>query len=223
MIPTPASAPTTASVTGSATGADVLTEPHPPHEDLAARYAEHRSVLHGIALQLLADPAAAEDVIADVITHLLATGRRPRKPEGWRAYLSWAVTHRAISVLRTRAVASRATDALARAREQVAPSAEELALAHIASVPIRQALRRLPERQRQVTILRYWGGLQEAQIATRLSISRGAVKSHSARARAELRRLLSGQDEPQARRPAPGRRSVCSRPGGSPAAARRAA
>ena len=52
------------------------------------------------------------------------------------------------------------------------------------------ALRALPERQREALVLRYYGDLSEAQIASVMGISRGAVKSHTARAMAALRVVL---------------------------------
>jgi DNA-directed RNA polymerase specialized sigma24 family protein len=39
-------------------------------------------------------------------------------------------------------------------------------------------------------VLRYYGDLSEAQIATAMGISRGAVKSHTARAMSSLRTVL---------------------------------
>jgi DNA-directed RNA polymerase specialized sigma24 family protein len=40
------------------------------------------------------------------------------------------------------------------------------------------ALRILPPRQREVLVLRYYANLSDAQIATTMGISTGAVKSH---------------------------------------------
>ena len=52
------------------------------------------------------------------------------------------------------------------------------------------ALRELPERQREAIVLRYYGDLSEAEIASVMDISRGAVKSHDARGLAALRAAL---------------------------------
>jgi RNA polymerase sigma factor (sigma-70 family) len=49
------------------------------------------------------------------------------------------------------------------------------------------AVDRLPQRQREVLILRYFLDLSEAEIAETLKISRGSVKSHSSRGIAALR------------------------------------
>ncbi|MBO2448092.1 SigE family RNA polymerase sigma factor [Actinomadura barringtoniae] len=50
-----------------------------------------------------------------------------------------------------------------------------------------EVLRSLPAKQRAVVVLRYWCDLNEQEIAETLGISRGTVKSHTARAMAALR------------------------------------
>ena len=55
------------------------------------------------------------------------------------------------------------------------------------------AVRRLPQRQREVLVLRYYSDLSEKQIAEALDISPGAVKSHAHRALAALRDTMGGR------------------------------
>jgi RNA polymerase sigma factor (sigma-70 family) len=54
------------------------------------------------------------------------------------------------------------------------------------------AVRALPERQRQVVVLRYWSDLSEAEIAETLGVSRGTVKSTASRALDALQTTLGG-------------------------------
>jgi RNA polymerase sigma factor (sigma-70 family) len=53
------------------------------------------------------------------------------------------------------------------------------------------ALRRLPNRQRQVVILRYLGDISEVDTARALGCSQGTVKQHSSRGLAALRAILT--------------------------------
>ncbi len=55
---------------------------------------------------------------------------------------------------------------------------------------VRQALLRLPSRQREVLLLRYYEDLPEAEIARRLGCAPGTVKSSAARALKALRDML---------------------------------
>jgi RNA polymerase sigma factor (sigma-70 family) len=57
------------------------------------------------------------------------------------------------------------------------------------------ALAGLPARQREVLVLRHYLDLSEADIASTLGISRGAVKSHASRGAAALRARLSREEE----------------------------
>jgi RNA polymerase sigma factor (sigma-70 family) len=70
------------------------------------------------------------------------------------------------------------------------PSAEQGALGLLERSAVVAALRELPPRQREALVLRYYGDLSEAQIALSMGISRGAVKSHTARAISALREVL---------------------------------
>jgi RNA polymerase sigma factor (sigma-70 family) len=61
------------------------------------------------------------------------------------------------------------------------PSAEYGALVLLRRSAVVAALRDLPERQREALVLRYYADLSEAEIAVAMRISRGCVKSHTAR------------------------------------------
>ena len=61
---------------------------------------------------------------------------------------------------------------------------------------VHEALRRLPPRQREVTVLRYYGGLDVREIATWLGIAEGTVKAMLFRARQSLADALSDPASP---------------------------
>jgi DNA-directed RNA polymerase specialized sigma24 family protein len=57
------------------------------------------------------------------------------------------------------------------------------------------ALAQLPRQQRAVVVWRYYLEMSEAETAAALNISVGTVKSHSARAMARLRTLITLDDQ----------------------------
>ena len=153
---------------------------------LTALYAAHYRHLVRLATFLLHDQAAAEEVVQDAFVAMHGAWRRLRDPEKAEAYLRQAVVNRSRSGLRHRKVEAKYAPKPA----PDAPSAEYGALGLLERRTVIDALRSLPQRQREVLVLRYYGDLSEAQIAQTLGISQGAVKSHASRGMAALRSTL---------------------------------
>lgn len=57
-----------------------------------------------------------------------------------------------------------------------------------------RALDRLPRRQREAVVLRYWLDLSEREIADAMGVSPGSVKTHASRALAALGKALQEED-----------------------------
>ncbi len=149
-------------------------------------YAAHYRRLVRLAVLLVRDVETAEEVVQDSFVAMHGRWRRLRDPDKGLAYLRQTVVNRSRSVLRHRAV---------EARHQPLPApdvsgADEATLTAERRALVLDALRELPERQREVIALRYYLDLSEVQIAEALGISRGAVKSHASRGAASLRHLL---------------------------------
>ncbi len=130
--------------------------------------------------------ATAEEVVQDSFVALHAGLHRLRDSDKTLSYLRAAVVNRSRSVLRHRVVVDR--NAPKPAPDM--PSAEHGALALIERSSVVAALRLLPDRQREVVVLRFYADMSEAQIAAAMGITRGAVKSHTSRAMAALRSVL---------------------------------
>ena len=80
-----------------------------------------------------------------------------------------------------------------RARDRLGPLHDDLSNAPAASGDahaVREALLALPRRQREVTVLRYYLGLDVREIAAQLGIAEGTVKAMLFRARQSLAALL---------------------------------
>ena len=149
-------------------------------------YAAHYRRLVRLAVLLVRDVGTAEEVVQDSFVAMHGRWRKLRDPDKALAYLRQTVVNRSRSVLRHRAV---------EARHQPEPlrdaaGADEATLTAERRTQVLDALRELPDRQREVIVLRYYLDLSEAQIAETLGISRGAVKSHASRGAASLRQVL---------------------------------
>jgi RNA polymerase sigma factor (sigma-70 family) len=75
-----------------------------------------------------------------------------------------------------------------------ADSAEAEALLGEGHRAVLAALRRLPSRQRESVVLRYYLDMTEQQAAEAMGVSRGTVKSATSRGLAALARLLKEED-----------------------------
>ena len=153
-------------------------------------YSLHYRTLVRLAVLLVRDIPTAEDVVQDSFVATHDSWHRLRNAESALAYLRHAVLNRSRSVLRHRAV----VDKYPPNPPPDHPSAEYGALLRLEQSAVVQALRRLPGRQREAIVLRYYADFSEAEVAAAMGISRGAVKSHTARAMATLRADLGQQD-----------------------------
>jgi RNA polymerase sigma-70 factor (sigma-E family) len=149
-------------------------------------YAAHYRSLVRLAAFLTGDVGAAEEVVQDAFTALHGSWSRLRNPDNAPAYLRQAVVNRSRSTLRHRTVVERHPPE----PPQDAPSAETGALGALERERLLAALRTLPARQREALVLRYYGGLSEAEIATAMGVSRGSVKTHTSRGITALRTML---------------------------------
>jgi RNA polymerase sigma-70 factor (sigma-E family) len=152
----------------------------------AQLYSMHYPALVRLAALLVRDTPTAEEVVQDSFAAMRDGWDRLRDAEKAVAYLRQAVVNRSRSVLRHRTVADKN---LQQAPPDM-PTAEHSALAFLEQPAVAAVLRELPERQREAIVLRYYADLSEAEIAATMRISRGAVKSHTARGMAALRVAL---------------------------------
>jgi RNA polymerase sigma-70 factor (sigma-E family) len=147
--------------------------------------ANYRSLVR-LAAMLVRDSGTAEEVVQDAFVAMHGGWRRLRDPDKALSYLRQSVVNRSRSVLRHRAVVEK----YAPKGLPDAPSAEAGAIGELERSAVIDALSQLPARQREALVLRYYADLSEAEIANAMGISRGAVKSHTARGMTALRNVL---------------------------------
>ncbi|MEV7520245.1 SigE family RNA polymerase sigma factor [Streptomyces sp. NPDC091371] len=161
-----------------------------PPPTVSALYHAHRLRMVRLAVLLVDDLATAEDVVQDAFTALYRRhGEHITEVDNALGYLRTAVVNTSRSVLRRRRTVRAWTPPAA----AEVPSAEASVVLDEAHREVLAALGRLSPRRRQVLVLRYWAELSEAEIATTLGISRGAVKSNASRGLDALERILEGR------------------------------
>lgn len=168
-------------------------------ESFAAFVGGHGERHLRVAVLLTGDWHAAEDLVQASLIKLYRAWPRVDLIDGDPdAYLRRVIvnTHRSWWRARWRRETPVAELPESAARDD---EADQRALASL----IRQALGQLPRRQRAVLVLRYMEDLPEAEIASLLGCSPGAVKTHAHRGLRALRARLGGQWPPDGPR-APG-------------------
>jgi RNA polymerase sigma factor (sigma-70 family) len=165
-------------------------EPGTEHT-VTALYETHYRSLVRLAALLVRDVPTAERIVQDSFVAL---------HQRWRGQgadiavssLRQSVIHRSRSALRQRVAAGQDAPRPAPGR----PSRDERLLATALDRPaIISALGRLPARQREAMVLRYYADLTEAQVASTMGISRGAAARHISRAMAALHWVLDSPGE----------------------------
>ena len=131
--------------------------------------------------------AAAEDAVQEAVAR--AWERSQRGDEPIRSLPAW-VTRVAVNLMHSR---WRRTRAEARGRERLgvprAPADADDRL------DVERALAALPRRQREATVLRYYLGLDVAEVAEALGVTEGTAKTTLFRARQALAAALGDHDE----------------------------
>ena len=151
--------------------------------ELAALYREHARLLVRLAVLLVDDVGIAEEIVQDafVLVH-----RRLGHVERPVAYLRTTVVNLSRSRLRRRLVARRHPGLV----ERDAPAADERVGLSDDQLAVIAALHRLPRRQREVLVLRYWAELSQQEIAEAMGVSLGTVKSSTNRGLHRLESML---------------------------------
>jgi RNA polymerase sigma-70 factor (sigma-E family) len=151
-------------------------------------YRAHAVGLIRLAVVMLGDRAAAEDVVQEAFCGLFRHWSRLSDPAKALPYVRSAVLNGCRSVLRRQHKRRERAEAVT--GWGAAESAESSVLLGEEHRDVLDALRRLPARQREALVLRFYLELPQTEIAAVMGISQGTVKSTTARGLAALGRLV---------------------------------
>ncbi len=167
-------------VAGRAT--PTTTSPAAPPQTIDDIYRTHRMSMVRLAILLVDDINSAEDVVQDAFAGLYKQWDQLRDTQAAIGYLRTAVVNGSRSMLRRR----RTARAYVPPHSGDARSAESMAMLTAEHQSVITALAELAPRQREILVLRYYGGLTEAEIAAATGLTAGTVKSTASRAVAKL-------------------------------------
>jgi RNA polymerase sigma-70 factor (sigma-E family) len=154
---------------------------------VSALYEAHAVGLIRLAIVMLGDRPAAEDVVQEAFCGL------------YRRWNQLSDTDKALSYVRS-SVINGCRSALRKRRlprglrwEPAGESPESAVLISEEHQEVLAAMRRLPVRQREAVVLRFYLDLGEEEIAASMRVTRGTVKSTTSRALAALGKMLGEQ------------------------------
>ncbi len=148
----------------------------------SAIYEQHRRGVFAAAHRILGNEAQADDVVQDVFTKVW---RKPASFDSKRgelgSYLRLMARSRALDLWREGQAAGRASDRLKSAvvvgASQGGERPDQIFERSEATDTVVEALRTLPENQREAVVLAYWGGLTAEEVARRAAVPLGTAKS----------------------------------------------
>jgi RNA polymerase sigma-70 factor (ECF subfamily) len=142
--------------------------------------------VYNYVLRFLGDPGRAAEVTQETFLAVVRNRRRYRPLARFATYLFRIAHHRATAVIRRRKV--RAERPLVGPVVERPPDRESV-------LAVRDALARLPERYREVVVLREFHGLSYDELAEVAGVPVGTVRSRLHRARAAMLEILETREE----------------------------
>ncbi len=154
-------------------------------------YDRYSRAVYSLALRMLGNPHVAQEVAQEIFLHIWR-GAGEFSPERGSAR-SWVLSlahHRTVDAVRRQRV--RTTEALPEGETRGSGGADvvEQALRGVEGASVRSALMTLSPEQREAIVLAFYGGYTQQEIANRLRIPLGTVKTRIRDGMQRLRVLL---------------------------------
>jgi RNA polymerase sigma-70 factor (ECF subfamily) len=166
---------------------------------LSALYDRYAGQLYGLACKILKDNTQAEDVLQELFVFIWENADKfDRKRGASLAWLTVLCRNRCIDKLRSNTSKVRRTTPIAEVSikniaTDDADDPWQSAAYNETRNKVRDALRRLPAEQRETILLAYFEGLSQSEIAERLKIPHGTIKTRIRLGMQKLRYLLESE------------------------------
>src|SRR5438876_7715328 len=153
-------------------------------------YRRYARPVFGLALRRLGNRMAAEEAVQETFASLWRSARTYKPERGPGAPWLYAVARNAI-VDRSRAKSEPAAELPETASLELGPA--DRAEASYVAWRVHRAVEDLPQSERDVLELAYWGGLSQSEVADFLGIPLGTVKTRTRTALGRLANVLEGE------------------------------
>jgi RNA polymerase sigma-70 factor (ECF subfamily) len=157
---------------------------------LGELYDRYGRVAYGLALRIVRDRALAEDAVQEAFLAVWRSAgaflAEQGKPSTWILTL---VHRRAVDIVRREE--RRRADPLDDAEQPTGEATDEEAWLRAQRQVVQEALRKLPPEQREAIELAYYGGFTQSELAERLGLPLGTIKSRMFAGLKRLRELLA--------------------------------
>jgi RNA polymerase sigma factor (sigma-70 family) len=156
---------------------------------LTELYDHHGRLAYGLALRIIRDPAHAEDAVQDAFLAVWRTAARftaeRSKASTWLLTL---VHRRAVDIVRREQ--RRRAEPIENVEAPAGEATDEAVWLRFERERVQEALRALPDAQREALELAYYGGFTQSELADRLGQPLGTIKSRMFAGLSRLRELL---------------------------------
>ncbi len=152
-------------------------------------YQRYSRAIYSVVRRSLSDHGRSEDVVQEAFASVWRAAAGYRRERGSASGWLFAIARNAAAdALRARRAAT-----VAEAPDQADPAdgPEEQTTAQLEAFAVHAAVDTLPERERAVIELAYFSGLSQSEVADRLSLPLGTVKTRTRSGLARLAELLS--------------------------------
>ena len=161
-------------------------------EALGMLYDRHAGLVYGLALKALNSPQEAEDLTQDIFLNLAKSTVYDSRRGSLRTFLAILTRSRAVDRLRSRSAARSFFDRFRSSNvETLSKSPFDQVSQNERSQEVKAAVDQLPDSEKQILRLAYYEGLSQSEIAKRLDIPLGTVKTKTRRSLLKLRQTLT--------------------------------
>jgi RNA polymerase sigma-70 factor (ECF subfamily) len=157
---------------------------------------EHIDALYGYAMTLTRDKTEAEDLVQETYLRAVRAANQPAPEGNLKAWLFVVMRNAWLNIARHRhhglqLFQFEADEPLGGVANDASSNPHVVYLRKLEREQIHEAIDKLPDAYREIVVLRDLEGFSYHEIATVLNCPAGTVMSRLARARGQLRKLLS--------------------------------